>query len=384
MTAAQRPLKVLEVFQPPEGGVPEHVWRLTRGLGARGHEVLVAGPADAALRPRFTQDGAAYHPIPVAGRVPAPASDARTLRALDRLLEDGVDVVHAHGQKAGLLARPAARRAGVPAVYSPHSFVYRTQLRRDRRGGRARRALMLRAERALGRRSAAIVACAQDERRAAVEDRIAPPERVQAILYGVEPQGDAPPDPRLAEFRGPGPLLGFVAGLREQKGLPTLLDALELLARDGAAVRFAIVGNGPLREEVERRIADGPLAATTLLAPFAGRVEPYLASLDAFVLPSLWEGMPIAVLEAMAMGVPVVASAVDGTPEAISHGRTGLLVPPRDPPALAGALRRLASDASERARMGAAAQADARARFTVPRMVDEIEALYLRVAGGAA
>jgi glycosyltransferase involved in cell wall biosynthesis len=132
---------------------------------------------------------------------------------------------------------------------------------------------------------------------------------------------------------------------------------------------------------VERRVAAGGLTDTTLVVPFEGRVEPYLKALDAFVLPSYWEGMPIAVLEAMAMGLPVVASAVDGTPEAIEEGVTGYLVPAHDPGALADRLQAVAADPAGRARIGEAARAEAQRRFGVERMVARIESLYERVVG---
>ena len=375
-------MRILQLFQPPDGGVPEHVRQLTVGLLSRGHEVVVAGPPDAQIREAVGEAGARFVPVPLVGPVPAPLQDLAAWRGIRELVAEGrLDLVHAHGQKAGLLGRPAAARAGARALYSPHSFVYLTQLRRPRPGARLRYRANLAVERALGRRTAALVACSQAERDAAVRDVLIPPERVQVVLYGVEPDPSVPPHPRLAEFRGDGPLLGFVGTLRDQKGLPTLLDALDLLAERGQLPRFAIVGNGPLRDEVQRRVADGPLAGNTLLLPFEGRVEPYLQALDVFVLPSYWEGMPIAVLEAMALGLPTVATAVDGTPEAITEGVTGHLVPARDPGALADVLVGIAGDAEVRARMGDAAREAARRRFRIPRMVEEIESLYRSVGG---
>jgi glycosyltransferase involved in cell wall biosynthesis len=377
-------VRILQLFQPPDGGIPEHVRHLTAGLLSRGHEVVVAGPADAAIREAIGEAGARFVPVPLVGPVAALRKDLAARRAVRRLLgERRFDLLHTHGQKAGLLGRPAAVRAGVPALYSPHSFVYHTQLRRPRPGARLRYRVNLAVERALGRRTAALVACAEAERDTAVGDGVIAPERVHVVLYGVDPDPSVPPHPRLADFRGDGPLLGFVATLRDQKGLPTLLDALDLLAERGESPRFAIVGNGPLRNEVQRRVASGPLARDTLLLPFEGRVEPYLQALDVFVLPSYWEGMPIALLEAMAMGVPAVASAVDGTPEAVTEGVTGHLIPARDPVALADALARIAGDAPGRARMGEAARLKARRRFGIPRMVEEMEALYRSVSGAS-
>jgi len=376
---------VLEVLQPSDGGIPRHVADLALGLTARGTAVTVAGPPDLNVRERLEGGGAAVRELPIAPELLAVTGDWSSLRRLAALLREGAfDLLHAHGQKAGVLARLAARRAGVPALYTPHSLIYRTQLLRPRPSARARFVLSRQLERALGRGTAAIVAVAEEERAAVIEDGLAPPERVHAIVNGVACEVDAAPHPQLTAFRGDGPLLGFVAGLRPQKGLPTLLEALELLAARGAAPRFAIVGNGPMRAEVEERVRGGPLAASTLVAPFAASSESYLAALDVYVLPSYWEGLPIAALEAMAMGVPVLATAVNGTPEAVLDGETGLLVPSHDPVALADRMAELAADAELRRRLGQRGRQVVAERFTVEAMVDRTLALYGEVVSAGS
>lgn len=368
-------MDLLEVFQPPDGGAAEHVRLLSLGLLERGHAVTVAGPAGAAPRPALEAAGATYVPLPLVGDMVAPREDRAALRALrDLLAAERFDLVHAHAQKAGIVARRAARRAGVPAVYTPHLFVYRTQLLRPRPGAGLRFFATRAMERRLGRDTAAIIAVSEDERQAAIRDGIVPVERVHTILNGVAPDPAIPADPGLLEYRGDGPLFGFVAGLRDQKGLPTLLDALDLLRARGEQPRFAIVGNGPLEGEVVRR-------AQGLWRPFEGRVEPYLRALDVFVLPSYWEGLPLAVLEAMALGVAPIATAVGGTPECIREGETGWLVPAHDAAALADRIAAVAADPAAIARVGEAAARDAAARFGVERMVDETEALYRSVVG---
>jgi glycosyltransferase involved in cell wall biosynthesis len=370
-------LRVLEAFEPPDGGVPEHVKLLSAGLIERGHAVTVAGRSEAAPREALERGGADYVAVEMTGRFPDPIADRRALRRLTELVRDGgFDLVHAHGQKAGMLARTAARRAGVPSVYTPHSFVYRTQMVRPRPSGRLRFLVGRALERRLARRTAFIVAVAEDERQSAIGDRLAPAERIVVVHPGVRRPPEREPDPRLLAFRGEGPLLGFVAGLRDQKGLPVLLDALTSLAREGDPVRFAIVGNGPLRDEVAARVEAPPLAGSTLLLGFENGPYPYLDGLDAFVLPSLWEGLPMAVLEAMASGLPVIATAVNGTPEAVEDGVTGYLVPPGDPVALAARLRSLAGDEERRREMGEAARRAFEGRFDADQMVERLLAVY--------
>jgi glycosyltransferase involved in cell wall biosynthesis len=368
---------ILHAFEPRDGGVPEHVAQIVEQLGAHGFGAVVAGRRDSAVRDRVQRAGIRYEPVDFVGDLVAPREDLRALRQLVGLArQPGVAIVHTHAQKAGVLGRAAALRVDRRSVYTPHSLVYTTQLLRARRGARARRLFGLQVERALGRRSAAIIAVSEQERQTAVRDRLAPPERVRLIHNGVDPALDAAPNPQLIQFRGRGPLFGMVAGLRDQKGLPTLLDTLDLLAERGELPRFAIVGNGPFYPEVERRITGGNLDGSVLLTPFEGRPEPYLQALDVFVLPSYWEGLPIAVLEAMAMGLPVIASAVGGTPEAVEDGITGQLVPMKDPTALADRIAGLSRDAHTRARMGAAGRQRAQALFSTSVMVDSLAELY--------
>jgi glycosyltransferase involved in cell wall biosynthesis len=173
-----------------------------------------------------------------------------------------------------------------------------------------------------------------------------------------------PPDPRLRAFRAGAPLIGFVGRLGWEKGILVLLDALEMLARRGTPVRCAIVGNGTLSAQVRERVGEPPLSGTTLLLPFEGTMEPYLRAIDALVLPSFYEGMPLAILAAMALGVPVIASRVNGVPEAIEDRRTGLLVPAGDVEGLASALARANADPQMLSSMGTAARHASR-RFCV-------------------
>lgn len=371
---------VLQLFEPVDGGVPEHVRLLAEGLAARRVEVTVAGPAQARPRARLEASGIRYIPLEIVGDMVAPTIDARTLAAVARLLgRERFDLVHTHSQKAGLLGRIAATATRTPTVYTPHSLIWRFVFVGERADARAiyRKGLWM--ERVLGRVTDAWIAVSDEEHDAAVALRLAPERRVHRIYNGVEIDEAAAPDDRLRHFRGDGPLLGFLAGLRLQKGLSILLDALERLAREGEAVRFAIVGNGPLDLEVRRRVASGSLAASTLVLPFDGRPEPYLRAFDGYVLPSLWEGLPLAALEAMAAGLPVIASDSGGTREAVADGETGVLFPVGDAPALAAALRRLAGDAALRARLGVAGRERWRERFMAQPMVAATAALYERV-----
>lgn len=376
-------LRVLQVLEPPEGGVAVHVRRLVEGLVERGHQV----DAIVSRRGHLAEDLPALGARAVtADFVPdmlAPGHDARALRTVCGAVRTRRwDVVHTHGNKAGALARPAAKLAGMPVVHTPHGFAYTTQRSRRRPGAAARRALTLGVERALAPFAQTIVCVSETERDAAVRDGVADPERFAVVPNGVPTGGPAAPDPRLAGEKDDPPLIGFLGRLSAEKGPLVLLRALALLRDRGRPFRAVLVGDGPQRDEVLDAIARERLDELVAVLAFPGRPEPALAAFDVYVLPSLWESLSIGVLEAMAASLPVVASDVGGTREAVRHGKTGLLVAPADPEALARALERLLDSPPDRQRMGNAGRRLCEDRFSLDAMLGATEAVYRRAMEG--
>jgi glycosyltransferase involved in cell wall biosynthesis len=189
------------------------------------------------------------------------------------------------------------------------------------------------------------------------------PSRV--IALGIDLERFESPRPAL---RSEAPLVGNVARLAPQKDHRTLIEAARLVPE----AEFVVAGDGELRAELER-VARG---ARVRFLGERGDVPEVLASLDVFAFPSLFEGLCLAVIEAQAAGVPVVATPVGGIRETVVDGETGLLVPARDPAALAAAIRRLLEDREAARAMAAEARRRVRARFSVERMVDETLRLY--------
>jgi glycosyltransferase involved in cell wall biosynthesis len=168
------------------------------------------------------------------------------------------------------------------------------------------------------------------------------------------------------------PVILTVARLHPQKGLEFLLDA----ARQVPDALFLVAGEGPQRPALEQEARALGLGARVRFLGFRTDVPELLANCDLFVLPSLFEGLPISVLEAMAAGKPVVATSVGGTDEAVVDGDTGLLVPPGDAPALATAIRQLIHDGALAERLGAAGRARVAAHFTAQTMVEQVATVY--------
>jgi glycosyltransferase involved in cell wall biosynthesis len=363
---------VLQVVQPPDGGLAEHVLWLASGLVTRGWSVAVATGPNSRIADRLARAGVDVHELPFR-RAPHPAdlAAARALRALDCRLAP--DVVHAHSTKAGVLVRGALPHPS-RLVYTPHCLAFLT------REGRGRRALYRAVEQALVPRSGAIIAVCEWERRETRRRLLGSGKRLHMVHNGVPLSEPAAPDPRMTAFADGRPLAGLVAVLRAQKDPLLLVRAAACMAPEAGGV--AIVGDGPLREAVVREIERLGVGDRVGVFGYCGAMGPHLAALDALVLPSAWEAFPIAILEAMQAGLPVVATSVGGVPEAVADGVTGRLVPTGDAEALAKALTQLLSDPDARSRMGAAGAAMVRERFALDPMIDATAAIYETLGTG--
>jgi glycosyltransferase involved in cell wall biosynthesis len=179
-------------------------------------------------------------------------------------------------------------------------------------------------------------------------------------------------------------VLGSVGRLAAQKGQIDLIEALPAIAARHPEVRLLIAGEGPERPALEERIRHLGLEERAALLGHVEEVPAFLRALDVFVLPSLWEGLPLALLEAMAMGLPVVASRAIGIAEAIDHGACGLLVAPRDREAMAQAVVSVLDDPGRAARLGAAARRRVLERHTLEAVAGRMDALYRRILGGTS
>jgi glycosyltransferase involved in cell wall biosynthesis len=301
------------------------------------------------------------------------AADPRSAWALRRVLvRDRVDLVHAHLPVPGALARIAARGLPTRVVYTEHTTqdVYRPASRWLNSAS-------------YGWQDAVIAVSAQV--RASAEAHIGPAARgrIAVIPNGVDfaqIERDAALRPGALPARRPGALAVLVpANLTPVKGHDVLLESLSLLrGRGGAPFDVWLAGQGASRAALEARARRTGLDGRVHFLGKRGDIFALMRAADIIALPSRREGHPLALLEALALGRPAVASAVGGIPEIIDSERTGLLVAPGDPRALAGALERLGTDANLRARLGRDATRDAHRRFDIRRTVAAVEELYHR------
>ncbi|TMM19595.1 MAG: glycosyltransferase family 4 protein [Actinobacteria bacterium] len=361
-------MRVLLCHQPTDGGVGRHIADLIDGLTGAGHELIVCSPAmPGGLR------ASVRHVQLDLRRAVAPRADAAAITRFGRIVRDvRPELIHAHSSKAGAIAR-LARIASprTPVVYTPHGYAFAGFFSHA-----AERRLYRGIERALSPLAARVVCVCEAEARLA--RTIGPPSRVRVIHNGIAPPTPGGVDPRLAELGRRGPVIGTLTQLRPGKGLPTLLAAAPLVLERHANVQLAIVGEGPDLEQLrEQAHALGVAGAVHFVGP---RDDPLraLRGMDVFVHPSWAEAFPYVILEAMALGLAIVASDVGGIGEAIVHGESGLLAPPRDERALAGALHQLLSDRERAAQLARGALLRSGC-FPRERMIERLSSAYAEI-----
>jgi glycosyltransferase involved in cell wall biosynthesis len=286
-------------------------------------------------------------------------------------------ILHVHGYAAADFGRLAARAVGAALVLHEHFADPRMPVYQGW------------ADRALARLTHRAVAVSASTRDFLVRQRHVPAERVRLIWNGAPLDEFAPVGPERARAarRSLGlpvdaPVLGTIGRLSEQKGHRVLLEALPALARARDELRVVIVGDGDLLDPLRQKAAALGLAERVVFAGHRADVPDLLGAIDVLCLPSLYEGTPLALFEAMAAGKAIVATAVDGNAEVLEDGRTGLLVPARDPAALAQAVLRVLEAPTLRARLGAAARQASR-DYDIETTVRRLEALYDEVLAGA-
>lgn len=351
------------------GGAEEMVLNLVRHLPARFEPAVVcinqAGPIGEEIR----ATGVPFH---VLGLTPGLAHPFDVVRLRDALYELNPQIVHTFLLTASLYGRFAAMLARVPIVIGSEVNIYERK-----------RPLHAMAERWLMRGTDAVVTSAEAVRDFYVRQVGADRSKVDVIYNAVDwaqLQTTTSRDDMRASCGIPAnvPLAGIIARLTEQKAHRILFEAI---ARTPALsdLHVMVVGDGELRDSLRRRAEALGLQSRVRFVGARRDLGNVLAAIDVFVMPSLWEGLPLSLVLAMGAGLPVVTTAVAGIPEVVRHGENGLLVNPGDIDGLGAALARVFGDEAERARLGQAAKAFVRPRFGVDGYVNQVVSLYDRL-----
>ena len=380
------PIRVLRVIARLNMGGPAiHVASLAAGLETRGyHTTLVAGSlARGEDSMAFLAERLGVSVVSVAElqREVSVLHDARSVvRVAELIRSERPHILHTHTAKAGAIARAAALLAGdarPPVVlHTFHGHVLKGYF------GAGRTALFRQVERTLARASDVLVAVSPEVRDELVELGVAPYAKFVVIRLGI------PLEERLG---GPGAdadyrhlygipagafVVGWVGRMTEVKATGAVLEIVRAARIRGVDAVLCMVGDGPDREGLERLAHELGIAKQCYFVGYQSDVAGYYRLFDAFLLPSVNEGTPVSAIESLASGTPVVANRVGGVPDVVRDGVDGFLVEPGDAEAAAERLARLAADPGLRARLGDSGRARVLARYSVSRLVDDVDRLY--------
>jgi glycosyltransferase involved in cell wall biosynthesis len=362
------------------GGAQKGTLHILRTLDRQRFQPLLICGRGGILDPETKRENFPTFVVPSLVRSISPLKDVLALLRLWVILRrEKPHIVHTNSSKAGILGRWAARLAGVPViVHTFHGFGFNREQKPWVRW------IFILLEKKIAPLSAALTVVSQANRTEALALGIGQPEQYHLIRCGVPlvayktvERGTErlPGIPVEASHR----LVTTVGPFKPQKNLGDFIRAAALVSHERPDVRFVVLGDGALRSWLEEEIHRHNLEKVVFLPGWRRDVSAVLSRTTVFCMTSLWEGLPCALLEAMAAGLPSVVNAVDGTRDVIRDGENGFLVPPKHPDLTAKKLLALLEDSLLADRLGRQARADATEEFDENVMVHRQEALYTRL-----
>ncbi|NIM91038.1 MAG: glycosyltransferase [Candidatus Aminicenantes bacterium] len=372
-------IRVLEMIdQPFLGGGQINLLSLARNLDKEKFEVFTCSRGGGSLVEEIEKNDLQHFPVPFSKRI-----GSKIVREIRAILSDNrIDILHTHGGIAGFYGRWAARKCRTPVVvhtlHGIHYLHYRNFLLKHS---------FIFLERYFSRFTQAVIFVSEADKEKSMKFKLAPEEKMHIIKNGVdlsafqeEERLNSTPEMRkevkLESFQ---PLVGTVARLHRQKGIPYLLKAAKTISQVFPRIKILIVGGGPLEQKLERMARRWGVKEYVWFMGERKDAQDLTSLFEVFVLPSLWEGLPYVLMEASVLGKPIVATDVDGNREIIEDGKTGILVPARDPEKLAEAIIRLLRDKGLASKLAERAKEAVPLKFKLSRMVEETQDLYLKL-----
>ena len=380
--------KVLFIITQAEiGGAQKHVIDLASELSKTGEfECAVASEPNENFAKILKENGVEFSPIKRLQRSINPLSDLFALFEIYNLIKSQKpDIVHLHSSKAGVLGVLAGRMAGVKKiVFTAHGWVFNEQLPWFKK----RLYILISRFTALFQDS--IICVSEYDKTAALKYKIAPEKKLFVIPNGinVEKLKFLEKEQAKKQIQEIGNwkleignfIVGSIANLYKNKAIDVLIEAAREIKNKKENIKneflFLVIGEGKERENLELRIKNYELSDHFFLIGAVPEAWKYLKAFDIFVLPSLKEGFPYAILEAMAAGLPIVASKVGGIPEMIAGGENGLLIKPGDAKELAAAILRLSQDEEMAKKLGNEAERTVKEKFGLQEMVKKTTEVY--------
>jgi len=355
------------------GGGERGFGQLSTNINRDRFQPFVAAHPGGKLEDIVRRAGVPFFPLDMSRKV-----NSRTISHLSRIIaENRIHIAHSMGARADFFARMACRKQSSTAVICTVAMLVE-----GFDVGFLRKAVYKIADRYSARYVTHYISVSKAVKNRLVEERGISPDRVSVIYNGVEldqydPKLHSPEKARLSlGIENNYPIIGTIGRLVYQKGLPYFLKAAERVYSKKKEVRFVIIGHGP-DEASLKHLADS--LGITQVCTFAGPrfdIDRLLSTFHIFVLPSLLEGLPRVIIEAMAMARPIVATDIDGVREQITNNQTGLLVEPANPELLAGAIMAILDDEQKANRLARKAQQHAKENFDLRLTIKKIETLY--------
>lgn len=349
------------------GGITSYVLTLSKGLKQRGHNIYIASYGGQLLA-KFEEAGIIYIPVPIKTKKEISPKIIASLFKLSRVIKDNkIDIIHAHSRTTQVLACLLHRFTGVTYIFTCHGFFKRRILRRIFPCWPEK-----------------VIAISEQVREHLIEDFGLALKDIAVINNGVDIDRFKTVSPEIRQQKknslglGPGPAIGIIARLSDVKGHRYLIQAMKIVLGQSPQANLLIVGEGKTLKTLTDLAASLGISKGVFFIPETSDTTDALSAMDIFVMPSLQEGLGLALMEAMASGLAVIGSNVGGIKTLIQDGHNGLLVEPADAQGLARAISILLSDPLKRLDLGAHAQDFIRNNFSLSKMVLETEEEYLK------
>ena len=345
------------------GGISSYLFTLAGGLKQNGHNVYVAS-SGGELVEKFSAAGIKHIAVPLKTKKEiSPKIIFSFFKLKNEISRYDIDLVHSNSRTTQVLGNLLSRYSGKPHIFTCHGF-FKPKLSR----------------RMFPCWGKAMIAISRQVKEHLISDFKLDDAKISVINNGIDVQsfGDNSSRQKLRDDLGIGdaPLVGIVARLSDVKGHTYLLQAMRIVVKSFPSAKLLVVGEGKMKGALVKEADDLGIKNNVIFLPQVGGTENVLAAMDVFVMPSLQEGLGLALMEAMAQGLAVAGSAVGGIKTLIKDGYNGLLVEPADPAALAQAITRLLSDKRMRDNLGASARKFIADNFSKEKMVAETEKVY--------
>ncbi|MGI6686606.1 MAG: glycosyltransferase family 4 protein [Bacillota bacterium] len=377
-------MNILHLVRPAEGGIKNHLLSLLRHLDKTKYKLVLACPKGDEWNPYLKNTDVEVVEIPLKGHFSLFSDMHSVFKLIELVKEKEIHLIHTHGMKAGLVGRIAAsfcKRHALPYLLSTvHNSIYQYQM------PEYRRQMIAKVQQCLSYKTDKFITVSQALKKEIMLWEGVPEDKIQVIYNGINTEffnkKTTPYDKIRLGLNPVFPVVGTVARLAPQKGIKHFIQAAFQVSQVVDQVQFLVVGDGPLRRELEHQASKIGLRDKIIFTGHYQNISEIYPLIDVFVMPSLSEGLSISLIEAMAAKRPIVASATGGIPELIVHREFGLLVPPGNQQALAQGILELLKRPKWSEKLAEAAGQRARSQFTIEKMVQQTEEIYLEIAQG--